>query len=75
MGRHPTTSTMPRATPTGRRFPLSSSMIALFEVQMTSGPRHLNGFDLHSMVFSPMTIYDANGWRTDKAFISITPLR
>ena len=42
---------------------------------MTSGPRQLNGFDLHSMVFSPMTIYDANGWRTDKAFISITPLR
>ena len=72
MGRHPTTSTMPRATPTGRRFPLSSSMIAHFEAQMTRGPRQLNGFDLHSMVFSPMTICDANGWRTDKAFISIT---
>ena len=39
---------------------------------MTRGPRQLNGFDLHSMVFSPMTICDANGWRTDKAFISIT---
>ena len=42
---------------------------------MTRGPRQLNCFDLHSMVFSPMTICDANGWRTDKAFISITPLR
>ena len=72
MGRHPTTSTMPRATPTGRRFPLSSSMIALFEAQMTRGPRQLNGFERHSMVFSPMTICEANGWRTDKAFISCT---
>lgn len=53
----------------GQTFP-----VVQFDDRAFRGPRQLNGFDLHSMVFSPMTICDANGWRTDKAFISITPL-